>query len=740
MRLFEDFDFRLLDSSDFKEDSVREVLILPILKALGYKTKGPNRIIRSRTLKHPFVKIGSQEREIKITPDYLLEAHGRSLWVLDAKGPNEVITSGGHTEQVYSYAIHPEIRANYFALCNGREFVVFPVNQATPVLHFHLQDIESYWPKLVELLGPIAAATPKQLARPTPSSFDYLMRTLPSEIAKVKRQDVARHYGVHGYFTKQAWNVVQEYIRNFTQPGDLVLDPFGGSGVTVVEAVILGRRGIHVDINPHSIFLVENLISPINLQALANAYDGIRAEFRKSVPTSPKEIKQALKDYDYPKGVRLPSNSDVEFVDQLFSPKHLAQLAYLKHLLMKIRDKHIRGVLLLMFSGALNKLNLTYHASAGRSPGRGDSAIFKYYRYRVAPDPGVLEVIDVMDSRFKKVMKAKREIAPLITKDTVKQLTIVKGDAANISWIDSESVDYIYADPPYGSKIPYLDLSVMWTSWLDLAVTPADLQAEIIEGGEAKKPKARYFDLLSKSISEMCRVLKFDRWMSFVFAHDEPAYWHAIINAAESAGFEYAGVVKQDTAKTSFKKRQNPFTTLQGTLIINFKKVRNPKSIIKVSLGAKISEIVVETIESAIAETDGATIEQINDRLVISGLEMGFLDVLAKEYKDVTPILQQGFDYDRKTKKYHIKKERKFKSHIPVEVRVRYFLISYLRRMETQNKYPTFDELVLGIMPLLKNGDTPEKQTILNVLETVADRYQADRWRLKRGEQSFLDL
>ena len=235
-----------------------------------------------------------------------------------------------------------------------------------------------------------------------------------------------------------------------------------------------------------------------------------------------------------------------------------------------------------------------------------------------------------MNSRFKKVMKAKREIAPIITEETLKKAQIVKGDAADLSWIPTESVDYIYTDPPYGAKIPYLDLSVMWTSWLGLKVRKSDLESEIIEGGEAKKTRTQYFNLLSKSISEMGRVLKFDRWMSFVFAHDEPAYWHAIINAAEGRGLKYVGVTKQDTDKTTFKKRQNPFTTLQGNLIINFKKVRNPERIVKIALGAKISDIITETIESTIAENDGATIEQINDRLVISGLEMGFLDVPGK--------------------------------------------------------------------------------------------------------------
>jgi hypothetical protein len=46
---------------------------------------------------------------------------------------------------------------------------------------------------------------------------------------------------------------------------------------------------------------------------------------------------------------------------------------------------------------------------------------------------------------------------------------------------------------------------------------------------------------------------------------------------------------------------------------------------------------------------------------------MGFLDVLAKEYKNITQILQQGFDYDSTSEKYQIRKERRFKASIPLE-------------------------------------------------------------------------
>jgi hypothetical protein len=89
--LFADFDFGLLDEPDFKEDSVREELIVPLLAALGFSASPPFRIIRSRPLEHPYVYIGTVRKGVSIIPDYLLERDGTYAWILDAKAPNENI-------------------------------------------------------------------------------------------------------------------------------------------------------------------------------------------------------------------------------------------------------------------------------------------------------------------------------------------------------------------------------------------------------------------------------------------------------------------------------------------------------------------------------------------------------------------------------------------------------------------------------------------------------------------------
>jgi len=248
------------------------------------------------------------------------------------------------------------------------------------------------------------------------------------------------------------------------------------------------------------------------------------------------------------------------------------------------------------------------------------------------------------------------------------------------------------------------------------------------------KSKQSYNNLIAKSIEEMFRVLKFDRWMSFVFAHKDPEFWHLIVDTAESCGFEYMGAVPQKNGQASFKKWQNPFTVLSGQLIINFRKTLNPKSIMKANLGMSTYEIVMQTIEGVIAKNNGATLEQINDELIIRGLELGFLHELKKEYSDLTPILTNNFEYNSDTELFMIRKDSKFTTTVDVNLRIRYYLISYLRKMYREGIHPTLEDVVHNVMPLLKNGKTPDRQTIESELKKLAVHVGKDGWKLNDGE------
>ena len=739
--IFGNLDFGKI--KDFNESSVRADIIEPILKALGFTAET---IVRE---KHFEARVGGKKQKTALIPDYLLKVQESYAWVLEAKSPDKNIDDC--IDQAYSYAVHKGIRSNYFAICNGTEFAAFRTSDPeNPVLSFRVCEIDDYWRTLQNMLSPNCFQSGKTFVYEKPSlpqnmDFNYGNRPLLKEI-QVRKRAVKRHFGVHGYFTKQSWDVVGSYIKNFSQRGDVVLDPFGGSGITAVESLILNRKAINIDINPMAVFLVNSLVASVKLKELSQAYRSVCEEYKKKEPKNDDEVKTVLSKYPLPKDLKLPKNSDVESVHKLFSKKQLACLALLKAIIKKQKNKSIRETLMLMFSGTVTRVNLTYHISnsvKSKTGFGGDSAPFRYYRYRIAPKPTNIDIMQCFEIRYQKVFAAKREIEGICSlnqmsvDDAVENLKNIKGSATDLSFLDNESIDYIYTDPPYGKKIPYLDLSVMWNAWLDLEVGENDYELEAIEGGEHNKTKESYNSLIAKSIQEMYRVLKFDRWLSFVFAHKDPEFWHLIVETCEKCGFEYVGAVSQKNGQTSFIKRQNPFTVLSGELIINFRKSRNPRAILKANLGMDVSEIVLQTIEGIIAKHDGATIEQINDELIIKGLELGFLDLLKKEYVDLTPLLSDRFDYDGKEEKYHVKKDARFQTRIDVKLRIRYYLISYLRRMERENKTASFNDIVLDILPLLKDGVTPENQTILDVLQDVGEKVSADSWRLKEEEPNL---
>jgi DNA modification methylase len=59
------------------------------------------------------------------------------------------------------------------------------------------------------------------------------------------------------YLANKPYNIAQIIIEYMTKEGEIVLDPFLGSGVTIVEALRLKRKAVGVDINPYSILITQ---------------------------------------------------------------------------------------------------------------------------------------------------------------------------------------------------------------------------------------------------------------------------------------------------------------------------------------------------------------------------------------------------------------------------------------------------------------------------------------------------
>ena len=69
-------------------------------------------------------------------------------------------------------------------------------------------------------------------------------------------------YLMHKYWARKPHNVINECISKLTPPNGVVLDPFCGSGVTLRESSIIGRKCYGFDINPSAFLITKVLINP----------------------------------------------------------------------------------------------------------------------------------------------------------------------------------------------------------------------------------------------------------------------------------------------------------------------------------------------------------------------------------------------------------------------------------------------------------------------------------------------
>jgi hypothetical protein len=72
-------------------------------------------------------------------------------------------------------------------------------------------------------------------------------------------------YRMHKYFARRPWNVFSDLLSHYSSQGDIVLDPFCGGGVTVVEALKLRRKAVGIDVNPIAVYVTSMECAPADL-------------------------------------------------------------------------------------------------------------------------------------------------------------------------------------------------------------------------------------------------------------------------------------------------------------------------------------------------------------------------------------------------------------------------------------------------------------------------------------------
>ena len=120
----------------------------------------------------------------------------------------------------------------------------------------------------------------------------------------------------HGMFPAR---VVHYFVQQYTQPGDLVLDPFSGRGTVPLQARVEGRRTVCNDLNPLAYVLSRAKADPPTWTAADSFLRRVEMAYRRAERTEP----------DVPEDIRM-----------LYHPNTLRQICHLRGYLLSKEFAH----------------------------------------------------------------------------------------------------------------------------------------------------------------------------------------------------------------------------------------------------------------------------------------------------------------------------------------------------------------------------------------------------------------
>ncbi|MEQ8187754.1 MAG: DNA methyltransferase, partial [Candidatus Eremiobacterota bacterium] len=113
-----------------------------------------------------------------------------------------------------------------------------------------------------------------------PETDDYNVPAFDKPIETTKATAI---YNMHTYWSKKPHDAIRQYIRHYTKEGDLVLDPFCGSGGTALAALMEGRKAIAIDRSPAATFITKNYCTPVDVEELREAFEELKKKVKPEI-------------------------------------------------------------------------------------------------------------------------------------------------------------------------------------------------------------------------------------------------------------------------------------------------------------------------------------------------------------------------------------------------------------------------------------------------------------------------
>lgn len=212
-----------------------------------------------------------------------------------------------------------------------------------------------------------------------------------------------------------------------------------------------------------------------------------------------------------------------------------------------------------------------------------------------------------------------------ILESSTSEVCFVSGSSVSTS-IASNSIDYVFTDPPFGGYIPYSEINQINELWYGVKT---DVSDEVIINGTQGKSLIEYQKLMSNVFAEISRCIKVNGQCTVVFHSAKSAIWRAIIKAYQTNGFSVSKTGILDKVQASFKQVNSTITVKGDPLILLAKRT---KCTVKENYASDVC-IAEQILKSHQSENKGKEkSERMFSEYIAECIEKGITITLDAEY------------------------------------------------------------------------------------------------------------
>lgn len=260
-------------------------------------------------------------------------------------------------------------------------------------------------------------------------------------------------HGIHEYPARMIPQIAKRLILRYSREAGKILDPFCGSGTTLVEARLARRYSVGVDINPLAVLLSKVKVTPIDFKKVG--FDAV--EFLTKLETDYIQAKRSGNLPDPP--VHIYKN-----LLHWFKEYVARDLEFIYEKIQEIENRDVADLLKIVFSDTVFRTSNIDHRSS-----RFIRTLPKEKLKNHNPDVMMHFKKKLMDS-IRKVEQFTRKIKEIESKWNPKQpvAVVVREDARKLPFPDNE-FDSIVTSPPYGEEkntVAYCRWAKLTLAWL----------------------------------------------------------------------------------------------------------------------------------------------------------------------------------------------------------------------------------------------------------------------------------